>query len=82
MSQPGSEGDVAALHDQARPTLRIDPGAANGIDLSLRDPTGLGAALSDVDSYLVVPCEAQHLSQWRNALAADGFSNPGAEELG
>src|SRR2546425_571159 len=80
--RPRSEGDVAALHDQTRPSLRIDPGAAHGIDFGLRDPTGLGAPLSDVDPDFAVAREAQHLTERRHSLSADCFGNSPAEELG
>ena len=80
--RPRSEGDVAAFHDQTRPSLRIDPGATHGINFGLRDPTGLGAPLSDVDPDFAVAREAQHLTERRHSLSADCFRNPRAEELG
>jgi len=55
------ERDVAAFHHQTRPALRIEPCALDGIDLGLRDPTGLGATLSNVDANVVVTGEVQDL---------------------
>ena len=80
--RPRSEGDVAAFHDQTRPSLRIDPGPTHGINFGLRDPTGLGAPLSDVDPDFAVAREAQHLTERRHSLSADCFGNSRAEELG
>src|SRR2546430_16175224 len=76
-----SEGDVASFHDQARPSLRIDPRSLDGIDLSLRDPTGLGATLSDMDPDVVAPGEVQALLERRHPLAADGLGNARADQV-
>src|SRR5438094_1844779 len=79
--RPGLERDVASFHDEPRPSFGVQPGTADSIDLSLRDPTGLGATLSDMDSDLVVACEIQHLREWRHAFAMYGTGNPGADQV-
>src|ERR1700730_13368241 len=66
----GSERDVTSLDDQARPTFRIDPRSAYGINLSLRDPTGLSAALSDMDWDLILTSEVEDFRKGRHAPAA------------
>ena len=71
----GSERDVTPLHDQARPPLRVDPRSPHGINLSLRDPTGLRASLSDVDWNLILACEVQNFNQRRHALSSHGTRN-------
>src|SRR5207244_10093330 len=77
----GSERDVTSLHDQARPTFWVDPGSADGINLSLRDPTGLSATLSDMNWDFVFACEVQDFSKRRYALASYRSRNARADQI-
>lgn len=56
------EGDVAAFHHQASPALGVEPAAPDCVNVRLRDPTGLGTSLSDVDRDPVVTGKVEHLA--------------------
>src|SRR5438445_8509469 len=77
----GLERDVTSLHDQARPTFWVDPGSTDGINLSLRDPTGLSATLSDMNWDFVFAREVQDFSERRYAVASYRSRNARADQI-
>src|ERR1700694_558053 len=76
-----SERDVTSLDDQARPTFRIDPRSSYGINLSLRDPTGLSAALSDMDWDLILTSEVEDFRKGRHALSSYCLRNARSDQV-
>ena len=77
-----SEGDIAAFHHQVGPALRVDPRAFDLVYLSLRDPTGLGASLSNMNRYAVFLRVGQYLGERRHALASNRLRDSALDQVG